>query len=264
MSMAKQVEYDLVAGSYDRRYEQNNYEGVERAVLAFAGGQRERSILEVGCGTGHWLRILSRHTARIAGVDPSRAMLERARTKAPATILAQARAEALPWCSATFDRSICINALHHFTEPATFFREARRTLRPGGGLLVVGLDPHVGADCWWIYDYFPAVLHADRERYLATPTIRRLMAEAGFMNCTTDEVQHFPAEISFRAALSHGLLERTRTSQFMVIDAEEYDRGVMRLRKAQAAQGEADLMLRADLRLFGTFGRLPAAASDGG
>lgn len=160
---------------------------------------------------------------------------------------------------ATFDRIICINALHHFTEPATFFGEARRTLRPGAGLLVVGLDPHVGIDHWWIYDYFPTALHADRKRYLATPAIRRMMAEAGFTNCTTDEVQHFPAETSFRAALSRGLLERTSTSQLMVIDVEEYDRGVTRLRKAQAA-GEANLLLRADLRLFGTFGWLPAAS----
>lgn len=262
--MAKQVEYDGVASSYDRRYEQNDYEGVERAVRAFVGVERGRSILEVGCGTGHWLRILSGRAAHVVGVDPSRAMLERARTKAPAAVVAQARAEALPWCSASFDRSICINALHHFTEPATFFREARRTLCPGGGLLVVGLDPHVGVDCRWIYDYFPAALQADRKRYLATSAIRRLMAEAAFTDCATEEVQRFPAEISFRAALSRGLLERTSISQFMVIDAEDYDRGVMRLRKAQATNGEADLMLRADLRLYGTSGWLPTAATEGG
>ena len=40
--------------------------------------------------------------------------------------------------------------------------EARRVLRAGGSLMSVGLDPHTALDQWWIYDYFPGALAADR------------------------------------------------------------------------------------------------------
>jgi hypothetical protein len=37
----------------------------------------------------------------------------------------------------------------------SFLDEARRVLRSGGRLMTIGLDPHLGIDRWYIYDYFP-------------------------------------------------------------------------------------------------------------
>jgi len=52
-----------------------------------------------------------------------------------------------------------INALHHFDDRSAHFAEARRVLRPGGGILTIGLDPHTGKDRWFIYDFlFPGTL----------------------------------------------------------------------------------------------------------
>ena len=81
-------------------------------------------------------------------------MLARARVAAPGARLVRARAEDLPWRDATFDRIFCVNALHHFSDRDRFFAEARRILRPGGGLLTIGKDPHAERDEWWVYHYF--------------------------------------------------------------------------------------------------------------
>src|SRR2546421_3621082 len=116
------IDYDAIAPNYDRRYAENEYGGVERAVLAFVGAATG-AVLEVGCGTGHWLGVLDglgRRGAGSLGIDRSWGMLERARRAMPAAALVRAEAERLPCRSASADRLFCVNAFHHFVDKAAF------------------------------------------------------------------------------------------------------------------------------------------------
>ena len=252
----RRVDYDAVAEAYDQRYRRQEYRGIERAVLDFTAAAAVGSVLEVGCGTGHWLSLLTPRIAQVIGLDRSREMLKQARTAVPRTPLIQGDAACLPLRAASVDRIICVNALHHFSDPALFFAEARRVLRPGGALFTVGLDPHAGRDQWWIYDYFPEALPLDRERYPAAPGIRELMTAAGFVECETREVQHVPVERSVRVAIEEGLLDRHSTSQLMVISDAAYEAGVARIRAATPDAGDREPMLRASLHLYATTGWL--------
>ena len=65
------VDYDSVANTYDRRYDNNDYSGIEAALGAFMGPTHDGRVLEVGCGTGHWLRLLGARGIRAAGLDVS-------------------------------------------------------------------------------------------------------------------------------------------------------------------------------------------------
>jgi ubiquinone/menaquinone biosynthesis C-methylase UbiE len=58
-----------------------------------------------------------------------------------------------------------VNAIHHFERLDLFIAEARRLLRPGGTLAVIGMDPHHGRDHWCVYDYFPEAKVTDLARY---------------------------------------------------------------------------------------------------
>jgi ubiquinone/menaquinone biosynthesis C-methylase UbiE len=187
------VDYDVIAPAFDIRYERQRYEEVERAVRRFVETVARSAVLEVGCGTGHWLVSITHLATSVAGVDRSLEMLRRARRAAVAALLVQATAEAMPFGDARFDRVFCVNALHHFPDPAAFLIECRRLLRPGGAFLTIGLDPHAGLDRWWIYDYFPGALAADRRRYLPTPRLREMLVDAGFSTPRTEIVQHLPA-----------------------------------------------------------------------
>lgn len=244
----KRVDYDAVAASFDKRYARNRYEGTTKAVERFVGNQF-LAALEVGCGTGHWLALLASRTSVIAGVDPSWGMLGRAHDAAPGALLARATAERLPFAAATFDRVFAINAMHHFPDPSGFAAECRRVLKSGGGVMTIGLDPNTGLDQWWVYHYFPAALAADRRRYLPTERIRALFESAGFAEAQTTIAQHLPAERSFDNAERQGLLDRQSTSQLMVIDDEEFEAGMRKLREERP-------VLRADLRLYATTARL--------
>ena len=241
-----QVDYDLVAAEYDERYARTDYSGVANALKKFLEASMPPAVLEVGCGTGHWLALAAASTScRVAGLDRSWEMLRRVRRTAPRALIVHGEAEKLPWASQSMDRVFCINAFHHFADKIAFLRECRRVLRPGGMFFTVGVDPHLGMDGWWIYDYFPTSLAADRQRYASTDLLRRDLLELGFVAASTEVVQHLRSERSFAEGVARGVLQRTSTSQLMVISDAEYESGLARLHAERP-------VLRADLRLYGT------------
>ena len=250
--MSTQVDYDTVAATFDNRYAWNEYAGVKRALTRFVARKsqsRRPAVLEVGCGTGHWLKYLPQSDVAVVGIDSSAGMLETARAGLPPgrLPLIHGRAEALPFQDSRFDRILCINALHHFRDSLAFVRETRRVVRSGGGVLIIGLDPHCGQDQWWIYDYFPETLVEDRKRHVAAAVIREWLKAAGFARPQTRMVQHFRRDLTVDDARRAGALERTSTSQFMVISDAEYLAGVDRVQASSRGS-----ILRVDLRLFGT------------
>jgi len=250
--MHRLINYDTIAEVYDRRYERSDYTPVLRLLLDFVrGGKR---LLEIGCGTGYWLSELVKAGYDVFGLDPSRNMLKTATEKSQQLQLIQGRAESIPFGTSTIDRLFCINAFQHFSQQEMFIKEARRVLYDGGGVLIIGLDPHTGLDHWWIYDYFPQVIDIDRRRFPSTISLRKSIQEKGFINCKTIEVLHIPVKLSARSALQSGRLAKNTTSQLTVLTDEEYNAGLSRLVKdieLKEAKHE-DLMIGADLRLYAT------------
>jgi ubiquinone/menaquinone biosynthesis C-methylase UbiE len=251
--ISRSLNYDSIADVYDQRYTRSEYGPVLELLLKFVDTSSNR-ILEVGCGTGYWLNELGKHKHSVNGVDPSIEMLQMARQKQSGANLIQGLAEALPWHNASFDRLFCINSFHHFTNQKGFIEEVRRVIRPGGGILIIGLDPHTCLDRWWIYDYFPQVIDIDRQRYPPTRAIRELLASNGFSDCVTTEALHWPVEFEARSALKDNRLAKTTTSQLTVLTDSEYEIGIKQLiRDIQASEALGKVLkISADLRLFAT------------
>jgi ubiquinone/menaquinone biosynthesis C-methylase UbiE len=262
-----EVDYARVAPSYDRRYAARSYTGVDDALARWlAGGPRE--VLEVGCGTGHWLVRLGARGHAVTGVDASPAMLRRARAAArtaatPGTAgerLAVATAEALPFAAASFDAVVCVNAFHHFPDKPGFLAEAWRVLRAGGRFSSVGMDPHGGVRRWAVYDYFPETREIDRRRFPAPAAIRSSLADAGFVDVSTAEVERMEESVIGRAALASPFLERHGTSQLALLDDASYDEGIRRI-EAAVARGEAEGRpepFAVELSLYATTAAKPA------
>ena len=243
--MSFRVDYDAVADAYDQRWVTSRYHGVLTRLHRFIGEPASIDAVEVGCGTGHWLSEIRDRVRTTTGLDPSTNMLRRAQAAMPGARLVRGRAEQLPWTAASFDRVFSINALHHFQDLDAFVAEARRVLRPDGALLTIGLDPHTGLDSWFVYDYFPSALETDRARFLATAEIRQRLTSAGFVNATSEVVQHLPVDVTFDEGMARGLLERTSKSQLLILSDAEYRAGLERLNTDRPR-------LRADLRLYAT------------
>jgi len=247
----RQTNYDEIAATYDRRDIEEDYGGIERALTDFIEAT-QYAVLDVGCGTGHWLRVLQHHVRSI-GIDLSRQMLLQAHTNVPSTTVVRARAESLPFVDGSFERVFTINAHHHFADKRSFLGEARRVLRSGGSLMTIALDPHIGSDQWWIYDYFEGTLDIDKQRYPPCEQIRAWMREVGFTDTYTREVQHLPGNVPAGEALESGMISRSHTSQLAVLTREEYDAGMERIRAA--LRKDSTLRLSADLRVYATYGK---------
>lgn len=99
-----------------------------------ASPERERVILDVGCGTGATLEGLSRF-GRVVGMDSSRYALQCCRRRGRHDLV-QARGEALPIADASADAITALDLLEHIPDDAAAVREFSRVLRPGGVLIV--------------------------------------------------------------------------------------------------------------------------------
>jgi ArsR family transcriptional regulator len=107
------------------------------------------TIGDLGCGTGELTETLAAGTGQVIAVDESDAMLEaaRGRLNGRANVeLRQGRIESLPIADGELDAATLVLVLHYLREPLTAVREAARTLRPGGRLLVVDMLPHERAE----------------------------------------------------------------------------------------------------------------------
>src|SRR6266850_350603 len=148
------VNYDQIAPTYNQRYTVSQFEGIAAALCSLTQDVRAERVLEVGCGTGRWLAELHPVARQVYGMDLSLGMLQQAQQRPESLSLICGHASHLPFLNAVFDLIFCVNAFHHFSQPRDFISEARRLLRPGGALAVMGMDPHAGRDRWYLYDYF--------------------------------------------------------------------------------------------------------------
>ncbi len=240
--MPDRVDYDLIAPTYDRRYEANRLEGVAGALRGLVGDLNAQRILEAGCGTGRWLRELSPAVRQAVGLDLSGGMLQQAGRQlhpAPGSTIDLVCGEAawMPFADAAFDLVFCVNALHHFAEPAHFVAESRRLLRPGGALAVVGMDPHRNQDIWYLYDYFPGTRETDLRRFPSGETIAGWMAAAGLSPFEQRVVERIEDTVIGREVLRDPFLQKEGTSQLALLDGVAYDAGIARI-QAEIRRGE--------------------------
>lgn len=120
---------------------------VARRLLAHARLEH-RKVLELGCGTGRYLRELAPHAELYVGVEPSPNMMALARSAAralaPRPVLLRGRGESLPVKSGSFDVLLAAWVLVNLREEARaqVLQEASRILHPGPGCGVWLLENH--------------------------------------------------------------------------------------------------------------------------
>jgi ubiquinone/menaquinone biosynthesis C-methylase UbiE len=131
-------EYAKLAPQYDSRWAFYVRSSVENTLarLPLRGGDR---VLDVGCGTGQLLAALQSLPPHVElfGVDLSSEMLSVARFRLANVLpLVAARAEQLPFRSATFDWVVSTSVFHYIREPGVALGEFHRLLKPNGSVVI--------------------------------------------------------------------------------------------------------------------------------
>lgn len=137
------------------------------AARRAAGGD----VLEVACGAGQGLGLLSQHVRSVTAGDISPEVLATAqRTYGDRLALSVFGAEELPFADASFDTVLMFEAIYYVANPERFFFEAWRVLRPGGKLLIVTANND-------LFDFTPSPLS---HRYLGVRELAQELTAVGF------------------------------------------------------------------------------------
>jgi len=96
---------------------------------------------DVACGTGRVTAILCDLGHRVTAIDPSEAMLERARDKGLPATFVTGSFDALPLENDSVDLVTCALALTHVTDLGPPVREFARVLRPSGRVVLSDIHP---------------------------------------------------------------------------------------------------------------------------
>lgn len=115
----------------------------ESRNLAWFGLRDGMSILDLGCGPGHFTERLAQWLphARITAADAEARMLDAARTRLgerASIVHASAHDTGLP--DASFDFVIARLLFQHLPDPIAVARECHRVLKPGGKLVIIDID----------------------------------------------------------------------------------------------------------------------------
>jgi ubiquinone/menaquinone biosynthesis C-methylase UbiE len=109
------------------------------------------SVLEVGFGPGVIIQRLSKlaSAGHVAGIDPSREMVEQARARNAIAVregrveLRRGSVESLPFDDNTFDKALAINSMQVWSDRRAGLTEMRRVMKPGARI-ALGFTPHSG------------------------------------------------------------------------------------------------------------------------
>jgi malonyl-CoA O-methyltransferase len=132
--------YDLWASSYPPEAHNPLMKAEEQAMMALFPVQRGCLCLDLGCGSGRFLKEMEKRGARGLGLDLSHEMLKVAARHMQSPLVAGSM-EKLPFPDGIFDSVVCGLAVGHLAELRFFACETARILKPGGFLLYSDFHP---------------------------------------------------------------------------------------------------------------------------
>jgi SAM-dependent methyltransferase len=138
-------------------------------------------VLEVGCGSGLFLRHLRDAGFAVEGVETSSADVRYARERIGLTVH-EGALETLSLPHARYDAVVMIYVLEHIPDPADTLERVHALLKPGGWV-VLGLPVMDSGQARWLGARWSAVTEAPR--HVAIPSVdgaRCLLEGAGFQD----------------------------------------------------------------------------------
>ncbi len=180
----KKINYNQIASNY-AEYRQAWQSVVDE--LKKGCHRNNCRILEIGCGTGHYIQALATSGFISYGIDPSIGMLRAVKERSVGFI--NSGAENLPFKDKVFDFVFSVDVIHHVANTKSYFDEALSVLRPGGMICTVTDSEEIIANRKPLAKYWPGTVSVDLKRYPAINTLREQMTEAGFSGITEHEIR---------------------------------------------------------------------------
>lgn len=168
------------AGRITAWFMEKDHKSIYENVAKVLNLQPEDDLVEVACGSGHFLKKYASHVRSVAGLDLSELMVKLAtkknkdRVAAGTAEFAHGEASKLPWEDNRFSVATTMGSFIAFPKPLESLKEMYRVLRPGGRA-VVSIEWHAedGLDHTKKVEQWGMGLWTEDE-------LRAMMREAGF------------------------------------------------------------------------------------
>jgi SAM-dependent methyltransferase len=130
----------------DRDYERQTHQAEDRhwwyrgrrtvldGVIGGLGLPAGARILDAGCGSGRNMVELARY-GQVSGIELSHASVELARARGVGEVVEGSLLE-MPFADASFELVVSLDVIEHLHDDLAALRELRRTVAPGGALLL--------------------------------------------------------------------------------------------------------------------------------
>lgn len=171
-------------------------------------------LLDVGCGSGLFSDLVSLTGAKVAGVDASEQLIDRATKRNPFIRFVSGEMEELPFDDNTFTIACGFNSFQYAANVENALVEARRVLQPGGKLVTM---------IWGDKEDCEAATYLDAVASLLPPPapgapgpfaltenrlLEKTLAQAGFKVLQVDDVvsvwDYASTETALKGLLSSG------------------------------------------------------------
>jgi SAM-dependent methyltransferase len=218
------------------------YRGRRRVIAALIGRlglPPGTQILDAGCGSGRNMVDLVRY-GTVTGLEIADASVLWARDRGVGEVV-QGSITAAPFADESFDFAVCLDVLEHIDDDQQALRELRRTIRPGGTLLIT---VPAYQSLWSEHD----VVNHHKRRY----TRKTLAAVASQSGWVTAWNSYFNCCL-LPAAATHRRLSRLRHS----VDEPVSDLGLTPRR----LNGVLEAPLHLEAQIIGRGRRIPAGLS---
>lgn len=140
-------------GNIKARGMAKGHKTIYKNVAAALNLQPEDDYIEIGCGSGVFIKLYASFVHSVAGLDHSEDMVKLAtkinheRVKEGTTEFRQGDASQLPWEDKKFSAAAAIATFMFWPKPLVSLKEINRILRPGGQLVIsLGWNADDGMD----------------------------------------------------------------------------------------------------------------------
>ncbi|MEN6479023.1 MAG: class I SAM-dependent methyltransferase [Anaerolineales bacterium] len=166
--------YTLPAGQRADVLEKGLLERLRREAFPQA-----QSVLDLGCGTGHFTRWFGEQGLSVVGLDASAAMLAQARAISAELALLRGDMEHLPFGDGAFDLVVLVTALEFVADPRAALAEAWRVSRQGLLLGVLNRSSALGRELRRVVARQPESVYAHAHLYSVAELTRLVRGVAG-------------------------------------------------------------------------------------
>ena len=139
--------FDLVAGQYDSYYKSDfgkEIDRIEKSIIRnYLNEITVKSLVELGCGTGHWTEFFSDLGFSIKAIDISKEMLAFAMAKNIKNADFQlGDMQNIDFPDESVENIIAITSIEFVVNREKVIREIYRVLKPGGYFICAGLNDY--------------------------------------------------------------------------------------------------------------------------